>query len=154
MAANNRELEEKTNKIAEGKIEEGQEPQKFQEAQNHLLQVQAAQNENLQVERAISGAQAQNNQTMAQAAELMAMSNAEGGGGPVQGRGVQLNPQTQAILGKYGYGKPRTQTSTSSNSGPVQGRGIVINNRTENKTTNNVQVNTPPAQITKTSGDG
>lgn len=150
MAANNRELEEKTNKIAEGKIEEGQEPQKFQEAQNHLLQVQAAQNENLQVERAISGAQAQNNQTMAQAAELMAMSNAEGGG-PVQGRGVQLNPQTQAILGKYGYGKPRTQTSTSTNSGPVQGRGIVINNRTENKTTNNVQVSTPPAQITKTS---
>lgn len=153
MAANNRELEEKTNKIAGKKIEEGQEPQSFQEAQNHLLQVQAAQNENLQVERAISGAQAQNNQTMAQAAELMAMSNAEGGG-PVQGRGVQLNPQTQAILGKYGYGKPRTQTSTSSNSGPVQGRGIVINNRTENKTTNNVQVSTPPAQITKTSGDG
>ena len=153
MAANNRELEEKTNKIAGKKIEEGQEPQSFQEAQNHLLQVQAAQNENLQVERAISGAQAQNNQTMAQAAELMAMSNADGGG-PVQGRGVQLNPQTQAILGKYGYGKPRTQTSTSSNSGPVQGRGIVINNRTENKTTNNVQVNTPPAQITKTSGDG
>lgn len=156
MAADRKNIEEKTREIVNKDIDEGKEMQSFQEAQNQLLQIQAAQKENIQVNRALSSAQSQNNETMAQAAGIMA-SGVGGGdyGGPVQGREIRFNPQTQAILGKYGYGKPKTQSSTQVSSGPVQGRGVIINNRTENKTTNNVQVNAPQTPvITKKGGDG
>lgn len=150
MAAEDRNenIEEKTRKIAKKEIPQGEELQSFQEAQNHLLQIEAARKQNIQVDRAVTSAQSQNNQTLAQAADMVA--TADGGGdygGPVQGRAVRLNPQTQAILGKYGYGRPRTERSTQVSSGPVQGRGIIINNKTENNTTNNVQVSTPPSPI-------
>lgn len=150
MAALDENLSKKTDKIINKDLEEGQEMAGFQEAQNHLLQLQAAQRQNLQVERATSEARSQNNQTMAQAAEMMA---ASGGGEQVQ---QQLNPQTQAILSKYGYGRPGTQTSSSSKTtrGPVQGREVIINTKTENKTTNNINIATPPATVVKNSGDG
>ena len=151
MAADNESLEEKSKKVSEKKIDKGEEVQSFQEAQNQLQQLQAAQKENIQLNRAYSSAQAQQNDIMAQAAEIAASGDNTG---PVQGRELQLNPQTQAILGKYGYGRPKTETSTISNSGPVQGRGIIINNKTENKTTNNVNVSTPPTVVSKSGGDG
>lgn len=156
MAADRKNIEEKTREIVNKDIDEGKEMQSFQEAQNQLLQIQAAQKENIQVNRALSSAQSQNNETMAQAAGIMASGVGDGDyGGPVQGREIKFNPQTQAILGKYGYGKPKTQSSTQVSSGPVQGRGVIINNRTENKTTNNVQVNAPQTPvITKKGGDG
>lgn len=150
MAADNESLEEKSKKVSEKKIGKGEEVQSFQEAQNQLQQLQAAQKENIQLNRAYSSAQAQQNDIMAQAAGIAASGDNTG---PVQGRELQLNPQTQAILGKYGYGRPKTETSTSSNSGPVQGRGIIINNKTENKTTNNVNVSTPPTVVSKSGGD-
>ena len=155
----NESIEEKTRKIVNKDVPNGEELQSFQEAQNQLLQIEAARKQNIQVDRATTSAQSQNNQTLAQAAEMMAATNGnESGeyGGPVQGRPVQFNPQTQAILGKYGYGKPKTQQSTQVSSGPVQGRGIIINNRTENRTTNNVQVSAPQTPVIqqKAGGDG
>ena len=154
----NESIEEKTRKIVNKDVPNGEELQSFQEAQNQLLQIEAARKQNIQVDRATTSAQSQNNQTLAQAAEMMAANSNESGeyGGPVQGRSVQFNPQTQAILGKYGYGKPKTQQSTQVSSGPVQGRGIIINNRTENRTTNNVQVSAPQTPVIqqKTGGDG
>lgn len=149
MAAE-RNIEENTKKIVDKDLEEGKELQDFQEAQNQLLQIQAAQKENLQVDRAISTSQSQNNQTMAQAAGIMASG--------VENNNInQISPQTQAILGKYGYGKPKVQTSTEVTSGPVQGRGIIINNKTENKTTNNIQLsppNIPISSVKKSSDNG
>ena len=147
MAELDENLERKTRELSNKDVEKGKEIQSFQEAQNHLLQIQSAQTENLQVERAISGAQAQNDQTMLQAAEIIANSN--NGGGPVQGQEVQLNPQTLAILGKYGYGKPGTTTKSNSNQQNIGGK-VVINNTTETKTVNKLQqITTPPANVKK-----
>lgn len=153
MAELDENLERKTRELSNKDVEKGKEIQSFQEAQNHLLQIQSAQKENLQVERAISGAQAQNDQTMLQAAEIIANSN--NGGGPVQGQEVQLNPQTLAILGKYGYGKPGTTTKSNSNQQNIGGK-VVINNTTETKTVNKLQqITTPPANVKKiSSSDG
>ena len=88
---------------------------------------------------------ARENQAMLQAAELgmlgaaggaMAVENAT----PVQ----QTSPQTQAILSKYGVGKPRNQTTTSRSVQQTPTK-ITINNNTTNNTTNNVAV--PAANI-------
>lgn len=149
MAALEENLSKKTEKLVNKDLKEGKELPDFQEAQNHLLQLQAAQDQNLQVERAVAESRAQNNQTMAQAAEFMAASAGEGE------QAQQLSPQTQAILSKYGYGKPGTRTSsnTKTSRGPVQGREVVINNKTENRTTNNINIASPAATITKSSGD-
>lgn len=146
MAAYDNDIEKKTRKIVESDVNEGEELQRYQEAQNQLLNIQAAQKENIQVNRAVSSAQEQNNQSMAQAASIMASESSPQ---------VGISPQTSNILQKYGYKGPGTRTSSSSTSygGPVQGRGVVINNKTENKTTNNIQISSP-SPVTKGNGGG
>ena len=138
-------LDEKTRKLAGGKIEEGKEHAAYQESQQQLLAIQAEQQQNLAVARAESKASFENNQTLAQAAELGAVSVAEAEQAAAAGAqaGAQLNPATQQILSKYGAGQPKFQRS-QSHSQQVTKQNITINNNITSNTTNDVKV---PANI-------
>ena len=70
-------LDDRTRKLSGGRIEDGKEHAAYQEAQQQLLAIQAEQQQNLAVARAESKASFNNNQTLAQAAELGAISAAE-----------------------------------------------------------------------------
>lgn len=112
----------------------------LQQAQNQILQMQAEQRQNLNIARANSNNLASQQNMMAQAGAMAAMSIAQGQGdygGPVQGRPLVVDPATQAILGRYGVGQPRTVRSQSQQITP---QSVVINNN--NITNNNVTV--PP----------
>lgn len=132
-------IEKKVRSMAKESPEKGQELQKFQEAQNQLVQVNAERQSNLQVARVEDQAMTAQNETLAQAAEMAAM-----GTGGVQQQVQSMNPQTQAVLGKYGLGQPKVQRS-SSRSVQVTPQKITINNNTTNTTTNNVAV--PAANV-------
>ena len=138
-------LDEKTRKLSEGKIEQGKEHAAYQEAQQQLLAIQAEQQQNLAVARAESKASFDNHQTLAQAAELGAISAAEAEQAAAAGAqaGAQLNPATQQILSKYGAGQPKFQRS-QSHSQQVTKQNITINNNITSNTTNDVKV---PANI-------
>ena len=100
--------DKKTRKIAEKRVEPGKEFESYQEAQNQLLAIKAEQ---------------QQNQTLAQAAEVMAMDN--------------LNPATQGILAGYGLNQPRViKQSNTQRQGP---NNITINNTTINNAAGPVQ---------------
>ena len=134
-------LDDKTRKLSQGRIEDGKEHAAYQETQQQLLAIQAEQQQNLAVARAESKASFENNQTLAQAAELGAISAAEAEQAATMGAqaGVQLNPATQQILSKYGAGQPRFQR-TSSHSQQVTKQNITINNNITSNTTNDVNV--------------
>ena len=138
-------LDDKTRKLAGGKIEEGKEHAAYQESQQQLLAIQAEQQQNLAVARAESKASFENNQTLAQAAELGAISAAEAEQSAAMSAqaGAQLNPATQQILSKYGAGQPKFQRS-QSHSQQVTKQNITINNNITSNTTNDVKV---PANI-------
>ena len=138
-------LDDKTKKLSQGKIEEGKEHAAYQEAQQQLLAIQAEQQQHLAVARAESKASFDNNQTLAQAAELGAISAAEAEQAATMGAqaGVQLNPATQQILSKYGAGQPKF-SRTSSHSQQVTKQNVTINNNITSNTTNDVNV---PANI-------
>ena len=138
-------LDEKTRKLTGGKVEEGKEHAAYQESQQQLLAIQAEQQQNLAVARAESKASFDNNQTLAQAAELGAISAAEAEQAAAMGAqaGTQLNPATQQILSKYGAGQPKFQRS-QSHSQQVTKQNITINNSITSNTTNDVKV---PANI-------
>ena len=123
-------LDEKTRKLTGKKIEEGKEHAAYQESQQQLLAIQAEQKQNLAVARAESKASFDNNQTLAQAAELGAISAAEAEQAAAIGAqaGAQLNPATQQILSKYGAGQPKFSRS-QSHSQQVTKHNITINNR-------------------------
>jgi hypothetical protein len=134
-------LDEKTRKLIGGKVEEGKEHAAYQESQQQLLAIQAEQQQNLAVARAESKASFDNNQTLAQAAELGAISAAEAEQAAAMGAqaGAQLNPATQQILSKYGAGQPRFSRS-QSHSQQVTKQNITINNNITSNTTNDVKV--------------
>ena len=138
-------LDEKTRKLSAGRIEDGKEHAAYQETQQQLLAIQAEQQQNLAVARAESKASFENNQTLAQAAELGAVSVAEAEQAAAAGAqaGAQLNPATQQILSKYGAGQPKFQRS-QSHSQQVTKQNITINNNITSNTTNDVKV---PANI-------
>ena len=138
-------LDDKTKKLAGGKIEDGKEHAAYQESQQQLLAIQAEQQQNLAVARAESKASFENNQTLAQAAELGAISAAEAEQAAALGAqaGAQLNPATQQILSKYGAGQPKFSRS-QSHSQQVTKQNITINNNITSNTTNDVKV---PANI-------
>lgn len=124
---------------------QGQEMQQVQALQSSIQEIQGERNNNLMTARMGAEGDARENQAMLQAAELgmlgaaggaMAVENAT----PVQ----QTSPQTQAILSKYGVGKPRNQTTTTRSVQQTPTK-ITINNNTTNNTTNNVAV--PAANI-------
>jgi len=134
-------LDEKTRKLSAGRIEDGKEHAAYQETQQQLLAIQAEQQQNLAVARAESKASFENNQTLAQAAELGAISAAEAEQAAAMGAqaGGQLNPATQQILSKYGAGQPKFSRS-QSHSQQVTKQNITINNNITSNTTNDVKV--------------
>jgi flagellum-specific peptidoglycan hydrolase FlgJ len=136
-------IENKVRKMSSQKPEDGKDLQQFQEAQNQIVQINAERQGNLQTARLENNADAANNETMSQAVEMAALGGL-GGGASVQQQVQSMNPQTQAVLGKYGLGQPKVQR-TSSRSVQVTPQKITINNNTTNTTTNNVAV--PAANI-------
>lgn len=141
MAA--KDIEDKVRKMSSQKPESGKDLQQLQEAQNQVVQINAERQGNLQTARLENNADAANNETMSQAVEMAALGGL-GGGASVQQQVQAMNPQTQAVLGKYGLGQPKVQRS-SSRSVQVTPQKITINNNTTNTTTNNVAV--PAANI-------
>lgn len=136
-------IENKVRKMSSQKPEDGKDLQQLQEAQNQIVQINAERQRNLQTARLENNADAANNETMSQAVEMAALGGL-GGGAAVQQQVQAMNPQTQAVLGKYGLGQPKVQR-TSSRSVQVTPQKITINNNTTNTTTNNVAV--PAANI-------
>lgn len=136
-------IENKVRKMSSQKPESGKDLQQFQEAQNQIVQINAERQGSLQTARLENNADAANNETMSQAVEMAALGGL-GGGASVQQQVQSMNPQTQAVLGKYGLGQPKVQR-TSSRSVQVTPQKITINNNTTNTTTNNVAV--PAANI-------
>lgn len=136
--------EDRARRAVEAKSpKEGQEMQQYQQLQSSIQEIQGEQKNNLMAARMGAEGDARENQAMLQAAELgmlgagagaVAVDNAT----PVQ----QTSPQTQAILSKYGVGKPKNQ-STTTRSVQQTPTKITINNNTTNNTTNNVSV--PPS---------
>lgn len=135
-------IENKVRKMSSQKPEDGKDLQQLQEAQNQIVQINAERQRNLQTARLENNADAANNETMSQAVEMAALGGL--GGAAVQQQVQSMNPQTQAVLGKYGLGQPKVQR-TSSRSVQVTPQKITINNNTTNTTTNNVAV--PAANI-------
>lgn len=135
-------IENKVRKMSSQKPEDGKDLQQLQEAQNQIVQINAERQGNLQTARLENNADAANNETMSQAVEMAALGGL--GGAAVQQQVQAMNPQTQAVLGKYGLGQPKVQR-TSSRSVQVTPQKITINNNTTNTTTNNVAV--PAANI-------
>lgn len=136
-------LDKKTKKLSGGRIESGKEFPAYQEAQQQLLAIQAEQQQNLALTRAESKASFDNNQTLAQAAELGAISAAEAEQAAQAGGQVNLNPATQQILSKYGAGQPHFSRS-QSHSQQTTKQNIIINNNITSNTTNDVKI---PANV-------
>ena len=125
----------------------GQEMQQVQALQSSIQEIQGERTNNLQAARMGAEGDARENAAMLQAAELGMLGGAAGGMGatienvtPVQ----QTSPTTQALLSKYGVGKPKNQRVSTRNV-QVTPQKITINNNTTNNTTNNVAI--PPANV-------
>lgn len=139
MAVND--SEKKADAISEKRVEKGEELQQFQEAQGELFNIQAEQRNNLNQQRTVSGMEAQNNQTLAQAAEILAASGGVAGGAAMAM--PQVNRGTQGILKKYGL-KPGSTTKTQTNTQQSQNpQKISVTNNTTTNTTNNIQMDPP-----------
>lgn len=115
--------DKKTRKIAEKRVENGKEFEGYQEAQNQLLAIQAEQQQNLALQANDAANIQTQNQTLGQAAEIMAMDD--------------LNPATQGLLAGYGLNQPKViKESNIQKQGP---NNITINNTTINNTSGPVQ---------------
>jgi hypothetical protein len=126
-------IEEKSRKIASQRPEAGKEFQQMQAAQNQLLEIQAAQKQNLMEQRVMSNSQAEQNQILAQAANVGAQS--------VAGN-MQLNQATQQTMGRYGLSQPRTSSQIKQRqSEVVTKQNVTIHNNTTNITNNTVPAN-------------
>lgn len=126
----------------------GQEMQQVQALQSSIQEIQGERNQNLMAAKVGAEGDARENAAMLQAAEMATLGGVAGAGGvaaienatPVQ----QTSPQTQALLSKYGVGKPKNQRVSTRNV-QVTPQKITINNNTTNNTTNNVAI--PPANV-------
>lgn len=111
----------------------------FQSAQNELVRINSERQNNLALANAEANADAQVNETLLQAGEMAPM-----GSPAVQQQVESMNPQTQAVLSKYGLGKPRVQR-TQGRDVKVTPQKVQITNNNITNTTNNVSV--PPANV-------
>ena len=126
-------IEEKSRKLASQRPEAGREFEQMQAAQNQLLEIQAAQKQNLMERRVMANSQAEQNQILAQAANVGAQS--------VAGN-MQLNQATQQTMGRYGLSQPRTSSQTKQQHSEVVTRqNVTIHNNTTNITNNTVPAN-------------
>ena len=127
-------IEEKARKIASQRPEAGKEFEQMQAAQNQLLEIQAAQKQNLMERRVMGNSQAEQNQILAQAAEVGAQSVAAGN--------MQLNQATQQAMGRYGLAQPKTTSQVKQRqSEVVTKQNVTIHNNTTNITNNTVPAN-------------
>lgn len=111
----------------------------FQSAQNELVRINSERQNNLALANSEANADAQVNETLLQAGEMASM-----GSPAVQQQVESMNPQTQAVLSKYGLGKPRVQR-TQGREVKVTPQKVQITNNNITNTTNNVSV--PPANV-------
>ena len=126
-------IEEKSRKLASQRPEPGKEFEQMQAAPSQLLEIQAAQKQNLMEQRVMANSQAEQNQILAQAAEVGAQS--------VAGN-MQLNQATQQAMGRYGLSQPRTSSQTKQqHSESVTRQNVTIHNNTTNITNNTVPAN-------------
>ena len=137
MAVND--SEKKTRAILESRAEKGKELQQFQEAQGQLLNLQAEQRNNLNEQRVISGMEMQNNQTLAQAAEVLAASGGAAGG--VMAAQPRQRSGTQSVLNKFGLKPGQTTRTTQTTTQTPQKVSITNNTTTTNN--NNIQLSQP-----------
>lgn len=139
MAEDRRKIfDAKTRKIAQTRPTPGKEGATYQSAEKQLLAIQAEQQRNLEMARLSARSDAQQTDTLMQAAQVAAESANDGASEAVA---QPVNPATQAMLNKYGMGQPRFIRKQSSSQQVTRGN-VVINNNTTNQTTNNVTV--PP----------
>lgn len=128
--AGEKSIEDKTRSIYNQRIQQGKEFQQMQGAQNQLLQIQAARQQNLRENRMESGYLAQQNQILSQAAQVGMMSNGAGQ--------MQVNPATRNAMGRYGLNRPMTTTTTKqTQQQTVTKQNVTIHNNTTNITNNN-----------------
>ena len=143
MAVND--SEKKTRAILEAKTKKGEELQQFQEAQGQIVSLQAEQRNNLNEQRVVSEMEIQNNQVLAQAAEMLAASGGAAGG-MVAAQPVRQNTGTQKTLSKFGLGKPGKTTSTK-HSVSQSPQKISITNNTSTVNNNNIQLSQPQIPV-------
>lgn len=99
----------------------------YQQAGQQLLQMNAERQKNIALQKQANANQQGTTELLSQAGAMATM----GGGG------VSINPQTQAMLRKYGYGQPKVQR-TQSREVKVVPNNIVVNNNYNTVTNNNV----------------
>lgn len=124
-------LDRDTRRIDQARVQKGKELEMMQQAQNQFLAIQAERKQNLTEQRNIMGMEQQHNMSLMQGAQIAA----SGSNDP--GIPQTVDPRTQAVMNKYGMGRPRFQKS-SQHTQQVTKQNVVINNTTNNNTTNNV----------------
>ena len=125
MAASDKDLEKRTRELAGRR---GGDLADYQAIGNQIQAIQDQRKQNLALERAAMDQDEQSNSMMLQAGEIASMAGSQD---------MQVNPQTQQLLGKYGLGQPKVQR-TQGRSVKVVPNNIVINNNYNTTTTNNV----------------
>lgn len=125
MAASDKDLEKRTRELAGRR---GGDLADYQAVGNQIQAIQDQRKQNLALERAAMDQDEQSNSMMLQAGEIASMAGSQD---------MQVNPQTQQLLGKYGLGQPKVQR-TQGRSVKVTPNNIVINNNYNTTTTNNV----------------
>lgn len=139
--ADQKSIEEKSRKFLDTEVgkSEADKSKAMEEAKVHLSQIQAERQNNLTAEKITSNSEFNNNQTLKQAAQIVAQDEAI----KLKQQQAVLSSQTAATLKKYGVGSPKV-TRTQSRNVTVSPQQIVINNNTQNTTTN--QVSAGPIQ--------
>lgn len=136
MAVSN--SEKNAQNLLNKRVGKGGEIEHFNAIQGQIASVQAEQRNLLNEQRTISSMEVQNNQLLAQGAGILAAES--GSGSPVTP--MSVNPTTNAILSKYGVGKPGKVTKTTHNTIQSQSpQKINVTNNTS--TTNNIQIAQP-----------
>lgn len=124
-------LDQKTRKIDQTRVQKGNELETMQKAQNQFLAIQAERKQNLAQQRTIMGMDQQQNAMMMQGAQIIAANGRD------KGVPQTVDPRTQAVMNKYGMGRPKFQHNTQR-SQQVTKQNVTIHNTTNNNTTNNV----------------
>ena len=99
----------------------------YQQAGQQLLRMNAERQKNIALQRQANANQQGTTELLSQAGAMATM----GGGG------AAINPQTQAMLRKYGYGQPKVQR-TQGREVKIVPNNIVINNNYNTVSNNNV----------------
>lgn len=133
-----KDINERARQLSSQRVEPGREYENLQTAQSQLLEISAEQKKNLSEKKILDNTTAQENQILAQAAEVGAASIGAGSG-------MALNSATQGTLAKYGLSRPQTTSTQKKETRSVETKqNITIHNNTTNITNNTTTV---PANI-------